>query len=527
VQQTYVEHTTKYVHSILFLLLLIESLVIVHYMAPTWDEPSHLSYAANILKGHPERDRSTFNSKMPVSVLNIVPRILGTQLRILPIPQSWPQFLTSLPAARYPSLLALLLLAWLVHHWSAVLYGEQAGTAALLLCMASPNLLAHGTLATTDIYFALATVATLYTHWRFVNEPSLHSGVRAAITLGVSLLTKFAALYLYLALPLVTLLLWITRKPSSKIRLARIYGCYWIALIVTTLVALNVGFVFHNSFLSLNRYRFTEAPFQRLQSMPVLRSIPVPVPEPFLIGLDMMLHDEQTGNALPNLYLLGETRNLEAKGTSAFPYYYLVSYVFKEPLGLQILFLASILLFCRRGAHEFMENGIFLLAPVLFFLVVFSFINRAQIGIRHVLPLFPLCVVMASGNFADWKSRKRTAQLLLVAPVIWAFISVGTYYPHVIPYMNELAGERQFRYRILADSNLDWGQNRWVVERYLKDNPDVVLNPLSPQRGRVLINANLLVGVFEPERYRHLRETLKPLAHVGYAHFLYQIPDQW
>ncbi len=97
----------------------------------------------------------------------------------------------------------------------------------------------------------------------------------------------------------------------------------------------------------------------------------------------------------------------------------------------------------------------------------------------------------------------------------------------MIPYFNELLTDRKMAYRFLADSNLCWGQDTWLVQNFLKNNPDVVLDPPRPVTGRVLVNANLLAGVAPAKAdywLRQNRDMPAPIAHVGYAHLLFSIP---
>lgn len=63
----------------------------------------------------------------------------------------------------------------------------------------------------------------------------------------------------------------------------------------------------------------------------------------------------------------------------------------------------------------------------------------------------------------------------------------------MIPYMNEWVWDRTSSYKILADSNLDWGQDAGVVRKFLKANPDVVLDPETPTTGRILVSADGLL----------------------------------
>ncbi|MBI3956023.1 hypothetical protein HY339_02105, partial [Candidatus Gottesmanbacteria bacterium] len=53
---------------------------------------------------------------------------------------------------------------------------------------------------------------------------------------------------------------------------------------------------------------------------------------------------------------------------------------------------------------------------------------------------------------------------------LWQIVGTIWQYPHFISYANELAGPRDRRYEILADSNLDWGQAFPDAIRYAKQN---------------------------------------------------------
>jgi hypothetical protein len=104
---------------------------------------------------------------------------------------------------------------------------------------------------------------------------------------------------------------------------------------------------------------------------------------------------------------------------------------------------------------------------------------------------------------------------------------MASYFPHMIPYFNEFVTDRKFAYRYLADSNLDWGQDKWEVERFLKKNPDVVLNPQERVAGRVLMGGNYAAGVLPREADSFVRlEGIQPVSQVGYGHFLFIVPPK-
>ena len=56
----------------------------------------------------------------------------------------------------------------------------------------------------------------------------------------------------------------------------------------------------------------------------------------------------------------------------------------------------------------------------------------------------------------------------------------------------------------------------------------IIIDPAGgkPVPGWILVGANGVVGIFEPERYRWLREGFEPVRHVAYSHLLYYVPPE-
>jgi hypothetical protein len=85
-------------------------------------------------------------------------------------------------------------------------------------------------------------------------------------------------------------------------------------------------------------------------------------------------------------------------------------------------------------------------------------------------------------------------------------------------------------YRYLADSNLDWEDHGYFIEQFQRRHPEMsmIIEPAAgkPVPGWILVNANGLVGIFDPERYRWLREGFVPVRQVAYSHLLYYVPPE-
>jgi hypothetical protein len=502
----------------------------VQGVSRTPDEEDHLQYGENILGGNSDRlvDHAGLvdDSKMPVSVLNALPRIIALDFLDNGLLKS---FLRKLLAARLVTVLFSACVAWVVFLWSRSLYGVIPALASLLLYIFDPNIIAHSQLVTTDIYAVGLITFTLYWLWKFAKERNIKNGLIFALFLGVSQVAKYTAIVL---LPM-SLLLLILHDWFGKWRyeldkkvigrdVAKIFGYVLIALIICIGI-INVGYLANRSFTPLKDYDFQSAGLQNLQNgFPVLGGVPVPTPYPYLQGLDLVLYRESTGTGYGNIYLLGNLHPVEG-----FKGYYFVASLFKVPVATQLILLAALVVYFRdktRRSH-FWQDEVFMLLPVLFFTIFFNFFYNTQIGIRFYLIIFPLLYVFAGNLFRNYRSFNLLQWSACLLAVLYLVASVLSYYPHYIAYFNELVGDRKMAYRILADSNLDWEQSRDDLEKYLKEHPGAVYLPSGIRAGQIVVSVNDLVGVSAPgpQYYAWLRENFVPDGTIAYSYLIYNI----
>jgi hypothetical protein len=225
--------------------------------------------------------------------------------------------------------------------------------------------------------------------------------------------------------------------------------------------------------------------------------------------------------------LLGELRDPSSPAFRGFKSYYAVALFYKEPIALQLLFLWGLVWIWRnRSLGDFLLGEGLLLTAAAILVVWLSFFSKAQIGIRHILPALAIETVIAGAAFSNFSSKPWPHKAILSILVLWLAGSVASYYPQMIPYMNEWVRDRRFSYKILSDSNLDWEQDEAVVDEFLRKNPDVVLDPKAPVAGRILVRANRLTGVYRWDSAAYLAKRYQPVAQVGYAHLLFVIPAQ-
>jgi hypothetical protein len=167
------------------------------------------------------------------------------------------------------------------------------------------------------------------------------------------------------------------------------------ALVVAfiSLLVINLGFLIDRTFTPLGEYAFRSQQFQGMQArLPWLSWLPVPVPYPYLEGLDWTLFNERSGTNFSRVYLLG---HLSEDG---FPGYYFVASLFKVPLAIQAAAgLAALLDLAPARVRRFWQDEWFLIAPILFFSLYFNFFYKAQIGIRYLLVVFPSSTCLPAG----------------------------------------------------------------------------------------------------------------------------------
>jgi hypothetical protein len=170
--------------------------------------------------------------------------------------------------------------------------------------------------------------------------------------------------------------------------------------------------------------------------------------------------------------------------------------------------------------------------------------SSINIGLRHILPVYPLLAITAGAGVANLLQNRIffpriAAVLLLVAQVL---ISAAVF-PDYLAYFNLLAGNPE---RMLADSNLDWGQDvaRLALELRARGIRHMTLDiygtadlsqhgipthlPLKPHRpasGWIAISlTQLSLGTSAPpfDGYRWL-EDFEPVTTIGKTVRLYYI----
>jgi hypothetical protein len=197
------------------------------------------------------------------------------------------------------------------------------------------------------------------------------------------------------------------------------------------------------------------------------------------LGLMMVAQRSAGGNTI---YWMGDV--VKAAG----PWYFPIVYILKEPIAfwlLAALAFASILVRSRRvhehehtpRKNEWLADHFDELAMLLWLLIYWgsSVTSTLNIGVRHLLPVYPFTILLIAGRLdtiIDWLRRYDKARLKFASGILglllgwYVFEGVSTY-PHFLTYFNQLAGGPDGGYRYVVDSNLDWGQDIKRLRHYM------------------------------------------------------------
>jgi 4-amino-4-deoxy-L-arabinose transferase-like glycosyltransferase len=377
-------------------------------------------------------------------------------------------------AARVAMTVFPLLLAVMVFLATWEMFGAGPAFTALALIVFEPNILAHGPLVTNDVALACCLFAAVYAFWRYVVKPNAWRLAACGIAGGLTLAAKHSGLILFPILFLLALAEWVMNTEGRRrsdppqdhlILKRRLAVRLLLALIVTAAIAVAVLWGFYGfrysakpgfgppsptlaSSLGAARSRGTAAAIAVAARAHLL-------PEAFLEGLAFF----RTTDSRP-AYLLGR---LYARGVW---FYFPVALVIKSTLGFLLLLALAPLARLLR-ARERRRETLWMMIPATVFLAA-SMTSNLNIGLRHILPIYPFLSVLAAAGAWNLGIKRRAWGIIVGGLVLIHAASSLRAFPNYLSYSNELWGGPSETYRVLTDSNVDWGQGLPAVKRYLE-----------------------------------------------------------
>jgi hypothetical protein len=511
------------------------SLASVRYKSITVDEAKHYEYGQRILNLQSDRLNSggtiVDDSKMPFTALNALPAKMTPYL-----PEGWlKRFSVTLQAGRPVTILFSVLMAFFLYRWAKQLYGVGPALFSLLLYVLEPSIIAHSHFVATDIYAMGMMMLTVYALWHFNQRPSFGRLVLVSAMLGLSQVAKYTNVFLVpllvatqLAHDLPSILTWIRDRNRPALQT---YVRKWIlgSLLVgaSGLAIVNAAYFSNRTMTPLGEFGFKSGLFRAVQArLDWLGWFPIPLPYPYLQGLDLVNYRDQLGFGFGKIFLLG---HLSPNG---FPGYYWIDMALKTPLPTLLAIILGVVLLAWKHSNRdhLFKHEIFLLIPVIWFLIYMNYILHAQLGIRLMLVIYPFLFILAGNLIRGLTPDSRVRLGIVAALTLWLGWSVLSFYPHFLPYSSELIWDKRKAYSYLANGEFDWGQSRRYLDDWLEAHPEAIIDPVEPVSGTIVATPKLLVGTpryQSPEKYAWLRDHFEPVDVIAFTYPVFYVsPDE-
>ncbi|HYN96075.1 MAG TPA: phospholipid carrier-dependent glycosyltransferase [Pilimelia sp.] len=369
--------------------------------------------------------------------------------------------------ARLPIIVLTLLFGLVVFAFARDLVGPVGGLVALALYAFSPDLVAHGSLATLDVPAAGFLLTAAWLLWRARVRPVRYLPL-AAVALGAAVATRMSALAALPVLLLLTVLsVWsaratgdarpsdgaadprpddtgaaVSRQPGRRATM-RSLALGAAAAVAVALVAVAVVWA---SYLAVDPRLRWAAP-ANVPTVGGLRGLAVgllPFPAPFRDGMRVQFgfEDSAFGGFLFGRHYVGSL------------WYYLpAALLVKTPLGMLALWLAGAGALLTRPRLRPVAPYLLLPAGVL---LAAAMTGSRDFGVRYAIVVPMFLAVAAAGVLA---APRRWAPVLTAALVLFVAVSSARSYPYYLPYANEAFGGPAKTHLRLHDSNVDWGQD--------------------------------------------------------------------
>jgi len=352
--------------------------------------------------------------------------------------------------------------------WPAI-----AATVTLGLC---PTFVAHNAVLTTDGPVTAATFWLLTAAWEHGRHPDRSSAIRIALACALVPVVKLSGpILVLLGLLAFAIARWTADgdELGDRRRRLRAIGVHAVLSGVITLVSINLAYGADRTMMTVAQIRAEPEPVHFLSAQvdaslidhdSIIDRLPatlrVPVPYAYVYGLAVVR--AQSKRRAPN-WFLGRTRS------GRHPAYVPLMLFAKSPVAWWLLLGVLVVQAIRRRTLP-PSITIFCAAFVVVYALLASR-SHAQLGVRYLLPTFPLLAVVSATAFLEaFAPRRRGLLLGAVATTPLAIVIAGG---HNLGWFNPAVGGRAGGHRISMIGE-DWAQDLGdlaVVVRELDAHP--------------------------------------------------------
>ena len=424
----------------------------------TWDEPAHVAAGMQWI------DRGTYTYEPLHPPLGRVLTAVGPWLAGIrsggqkniwlegnSIFHAGGHYERNLALARLGVLPFFIVATLVVFAWAHRLGGGAAAVCAAVLFSTLPPILAHAGIATTDIAITSTVVLASYCTIRWLEQPTVGRSLLLGLAVGAALLSKFSALlFLPAAAAAIAICRWGERRlrPEGTSTVGRTSGVR--VTYAVALLAVWAGYRFAIGPLTPAGPVRTDVQHEAPSNLERLAAASI-FPAPALFeGLGLLAAKNRAGH---KSYLLGDVRD------TGWWYFFPVALAVKTTLAFMLLWAVGAVAGARAPPESERRRQLEPVAIAIAILLV-CLPSRINIGLRHVLPMYPFLAITAGMGLAMLGRSRRAAPAGAVFAALllcWHLVVSIRAHPDYLSYFNELAGERPEQ--ILIDSDLDNGQD--------------------------------------------------------------------
>src|SRR3989344_2515338 len=395
-------------------------------------------------------------------------------------------------------------------------FGNLAGIFAFILFAFDPNVLAHGRLVTTDVGSAIFIFFAAYAFYLFLKKPTALLAIGSGGVFTLALAAKFSSLTL-LPVFLILFAIKLIKEKSDLKKYLKLIPLFILTAFISlwTIYGFNIEKPINDpkvkqlyernaellkdpsAYQDSNGKNYWLARFvihtfdPRKQPGIGLKwaadNVSVPAYRYFRGLSDFLAHSYRGHYA----YLTGHIYE-----TGVWQYF-IIAYLVKSPIPLLILLIFAFCLYAifimrvsvlNTSKYDFISNiknkianfplagYILLIPPVIYWLI--SIKSSINLGIRHLMPIYPFYAVMIAGAIAiilkkipehSPKKYQNFTKIIFAILMIWFLAESAIIYPHHLSYFNTLAGGPKNGHQYLIDSNIDWGQDFLRLKEYIKN----------------------------------------------------------
>ena len=427
-------------------------------LSQTYDEPFHIASGMEWLS----RGRYTYEAQHPpLARVADASGVYLAGIRLHGRESAWDEgndilasrgeYWRNLTLARLGALPFFVLACAVIFLWARRWFSLGAAVWGVLLFSVVPPVLASASQATTDMACAATVVFALYEWVRWVERPNWRRSAWLGGAVALAVLSKFSSLpFLGACVLAVLAYFFLFRREWWRKTLAGRAKLLVLAAAVALLLVW-AGYLF--SFHSISEERGYEKTLVNISAvdsrygrvLEKISSIPFPMPELFH-GLYMVIRHNQAGH---DSFLLGEYRD------HGWWYFFLVILAIKTPIGFLLLAGAGMAIVIGQMMRRVWQRRLTVCFPIAILLVCMA--ANLNLGIRHILPIFPLLAVFA--GYAAAKSFRNPARWVTAPAAVflagWAVADSWLARPDYIAYFNQLTGSHPERITVESDLGQD------------------------------------------------------------------------